>query len=281
MGYASNDNLENLDDKISTIIGEVNLKNLDDGNLLTIYNNKIPDSEEGSGELPNQETCRLPEKWNEILMRLKGDGAELIRNSIKNRVCVSSYNANNPSEDVYNAIQLRNITGYYLTVLDGHGGVDVANIANERLHVLFDKYMKQVADDSDDLPLEKVIEDVINKVYNQVENEIYQKALTDWKRGDGRLAFMGTCALTVIVIDDSLYIANLGDSKAKLFRRRVDSDNYEAVKISKTYNANKLKERERLVGKFTTDKDIVIGNERGVWYVKGRLAPTRVSVYLQ
>jgi len=67
----------------------------------------------------------------------------LTSNQIKNRVSVIQYAANNPIEDRYNAIQLRNLYGYCLQVLDGHGGSQVADFANKKLHVMFDtKYLE-------------------------------------------------------------------------------------------------------------------------------------------
>jgi pyruvate dehydrogenase phosphatase len=217
----------------------------------------------------------MPLKWRDVAVHFKRVEDELIRNNIKNRVSVSCYNANMPIEDVYNAIQLRNVDGYYLTVLDGHGGDDLANYANKRIHVLLDNYMK----DNLETPVEKRFENVLNKVYKEVEEEYLEYALREWEKGNGRLAFLGTCVITVVVSDDSLYIANLGDSKARLFRR--NGDKIEPIKISKTYNANKLSERIRLQNKYSKEKDIVVINEnKKTYYVKGRLAPTKVRVIL-
>jgi hypothetical protein len=269
MGYSGTDSTaEDIHPLINSDTGEMNF----DGKRFSTYYNKavkVPEIVDTNLE-DRKDTLRVPDKCKDFLYSLTNIQSELIRNKIKNRVCVSSYNANDPSEDVFNAIQLKNIDGYYLTVLDGHGGVEVANLANQRIHVLFDKYIKEHKEDQ----IENIIEEVLNKVYNQVDEEIYQKAINDWKEGDGRLAFTGTCVLTAIVIDDSLYIANLGDSKARLFRRC--DDGYEAIKISKTYNANKVEERKRLTTKYA-DKDIVTVN-KNTWYVKGRLAPTRVNL---
>lgn len=56
---------------------------------------------------------------------------------------------------------------------------------------------------------------------------------------------MGSCALVAIVHNNKLYVANAGDSKGVLLRKKADGS-YEAVKISKTFNANKSYEQERL-----------------------------------
>jgi len=67
----------------------------------------------------------------------------LTSNQIKNRVSVVQYAANNPIEDRYNAIQLKHMNGYCLQVLDGHGGPQVADFVNKKLHILFDrKYLE-------------------------------------------------------------------------------------------------------------------------------------------
>jgi hypothetical protein len=72
---------------------------------------------------------------------------ELRRNILKNRVCEVHINANNPREDRTNAIQLKNFDGYFLSVLDGHGGDDVAEFANRELHKKFDEKYKELAYD--------------------------------------------------------------------------------------------------------------------------------------
>lgn len=71
-------------------------------------------------------------------------------------------------------------------------------------------------------------------------------------------------------------MANAGDSKAALLRKNEEGL-YERVKISKTFNANKKYEQERLKKEFPKDKDIVVCKRggAGACYVKGNLMPTR------
>lgn len=76
--------------------------------------------------------------------------------------------------------------------------------------------------------------------------------------------------------DNKLYIANAGDSKAVLLRRKAD-ESFEALKISKTFNANKKREQDRLKTEFKSEQDIVVckrGDPKAC-YVKGGLMPTR------
>ena len=87
---------------------------------------------------------------------------------------------------------------------------------------------------------------------------------------------MGTCALVAVVKDNKLYVANAGDSKAVLLRKKEDGS-YEYIKVSKTFNANKSYEQERLRKQFPKEDDIVIckRGDNKACYVKGNLMPTR------
>lgn len=67
---------------------------------------------------------------------------DLMSNKIINRVSIVQCSANNPVEDRFNAIQLKNIDGYFVSVLDGHGGNQLADYANKKLHVYFDNRIK-------------------------------------------------------------------------------------------------------------------------------------------
>jgi serine/threonine protein phosphatase PrpC len=78
------------------------------------------------------------------------------------------------------------------------------------------------------------------------------------------------------VKDNKLYVANAGDSKAVLLRQKEDKT-YERIKVSKTFNANKKYERERLKKLFPKEEDIVVckREDEKACYVKGNLMPTR------
>jgi pyruvate dehydrogenase phosphatase len=75
--------------------------------------------------------------------------------------------------------------------------------------------------------------------------------------GYPKVAYVGSCALIAIVKDNKLYVANAGDSKGVLLRRK-DDGSFEYIKVSKTFNANKSYEQERLKKQFKKEEDIVI-----------------------
>jgi pyruvate dehydrogenase phosphatase len=94
--------------------------------------------------------------------------------------------------------------------------------------------------------------------------------------GYPKVAYVGSCALVAIVKDNKLYVANAGDSKGVLLRRK-DDDTFEYIKVSKTFNANKTYEQERLKNQFKKEDDIVVckRDDYKACYVKGNLMPTR------
>ncbi len=198
------------------------------------------------------------------------ESKELLPNKLKNRVCVCTYNANLPIEDYHNAIQLKSMDGYLLSILDGHGGIEMAKYANKKLHLLFDNYLSSI---EEKLSLFENIRIVLSRIYKTIEEEFFLQALENWKNGYGKLAFVGTCVITIVVNNSNLYIANLGDSKARLFKNIEGI--YSSLKISKTFNANKISERVRLSHKIKDD-NLFSTNDGINFYVKGRLIPTRV-----
>lgn len=87
---------------------------------------------------------------------------------------------------------------------------------------------------------------------------------------------MGSCALAILITDNKLYVAQLGDSKAKIYKKiekRIISQ-----KLSRTFNCEKPHQQLQLFKNFS-DLDIVVCKRdlNKVCYVKGRLQPTRVK----
>mmetsp|Transcript_4584 Transcript_4584/g.6955 ORF Transcript_4584/g.6955 Transcript_4584/m.6955 type:complete len:241 (+) Transcript_4584:1416-2138(+) len=115
------------------------------------------------------------------------------------------------------------------------------------------------------------------EAYNRIEHEWKDIADKSFNGGFPKSAYVGACALICVVHDNKLYVANAGDSKAVLLRLNEAGDAIERVKISKTFNANKKYEQERLRNAFPSEKDIVVCKRggAGACYVKGGLMPTR------
>lgn len=107
------------------------------------------------------------------------------------------------------------------------------------------------------------------------------------KKGNVKVTRVGTCALSILVVDDYVFIANLGDCQAKLFSHRNDNNrsftnintNYKSFKLSNIMNASSISEQTRLHQNFKKEEDIIVF-KNGTYYVKGRLQPTRVKIFL-
>jgi len=122
---------------------------------------------------------------------------------------------------------------------------------------------------------EKDVKAAIERAFDKVENEWLEVARTGFNNGYPKTAYVGACALIAIVHDNKLYVANAGDCKGVLLRKKEDS--FEAINVSTTFSANKKYEQERLKKQFPGEKDIFIckaGSDRAC-YVKGGLMPSR------
>jgi pyruvate dehydrogenase phosphatase len=107
----------------------------------------------------------------------------------------------------------------------------VSEYAMRKLHGYLDDTLKGAKNERD-------IIKGIKEAYNKVENDWYGIAKSAFEGGFPKAAYVGSCALTTIIHDNKLYVANAGDSKAVLLRKKADGS-YEAIKVSKTFNANK------------------------------------------
>jgi len=109
----------------------------------------------------------------------------------------------------------------------------------KNLHVFIDDELKKCRSKGD-----KEIAESITKAFAKCEEEWINTARTAFHGGYPHAARVGACALVAVVKDNKVYVANAGDSKGMLVRK--NGEEYERVKLSKTFNANKKYEQERL-----------------------------------
>lgn len=96
---------------------------------------------------------------------------DLTSNKIINRVSIVQCSANNPVEDRFNAVQLKNIDGYFVTVLDGHGGNQLADYANKRLHLYFDNRLKFL--ENSEFKFKQMIEDSFTYTFENIVSYLF------------------------------------------------------------------------------------------------------------
>ncbi|KAM6933883.1 integrin-linked kinase-associated serine/threonine phosphatase 2C [Xenentodon cancila] len=128
----------------------------------------------------------------------------------------------------------------YFAVFDGHGGARASRFAAENLHLNLAKKFPT----GDGEQLEKLIKKCLLDTFRQTDEDFLKKASSQkpaWK--DGSTA---TC---VLVVDDVVYVANLGDSRAVLCRMEAAADGQQkavTLALSKEHNPTIYEERMRI-----------------------------------
>ncbi|XP_075273949.1 integrin-linked kinase-associated serine/threonine phosphatase 2C isoform X3 [Opisthocomus hoazin] len=125
----------------------------------------------------------------------------------------------------------------YFAVFDGHGGVRASKFAAQNLHQnLIKKFPK-----GEVVSVEKTVKRCLLDTFKHTDEEFLKQASSQkpaWK--DGSTA---TC---VLAVDNILYIANLGDSRAILCRYNEESQKHAALSLSKEHNPTQYEERMRI-----------------------------------
>ncbi|KAM9853600.1 integrin-linked kinase-associated serine/threonine phosphatase 2C isoform 2-T2 [Aulostomus maculatus] len=131
----------------------------------------------------------------------------------------------------------------YFAVFDGHGGARASRFAAEHLHHNLAKKFPRGETEN----LDKLIKKCLLDAFRQTDEDFLKKASSQkpaWK--DGSTA---TC---VLVVDDMVYVANLGDSRAVLCRmeaagRAVEGQHRSVtLALSKEHNPTIYEERMRI-----------------------------------
>lgn len=191
---------------------------------------------------------------------------------VSERVATVKHNSNLLIEDRYTTRQLKNFNGYFLAVLDGHGGAQLAEFANSQLADWFDiNYLATKAKFYDE---DESVVQALKLTFLQIEQAYLKIAKKKFQLGDGISSTAGSCVTAVLVSQKKIYSAQLGDSKARIFTKI--NNFYIGRKITTTHNCKTKNEMDRLKTEFPNEQDIVVCKFNKVCYVKGRLQPTRV-----
>lgn len=106
---------------------------------------------------------------------------------------------------------MTNVEGFFLGVYDGTGGWQVSEFLQKKYAESLDANLKGAKS-------EKQIRQAITKTFAQLESEWTDFAKEAYKLGYPKVAIAGSCALIALVVGDTLYVGNVGDSKACLLR---------------------------------------------------------------
>ncbi|XP_029471105.1 integrin-linked kinase-associated serine/threonine phosphatase 2C isoform X2 [Rhinatrema bivittatum] len=125
----------------------------------------------------------------------------------------------------------------YFAVFDGHGGCRASRFAAQNLHQNIIKKLPR----GEVSNVEKLVKRCLVDAFKQTDEVFLKQASSQkpaWK--DGSTA---TC---VLVVDNTLYIANLGDSRAILCRYNEESQKPTALILSREHNPTQYEERMRI-----------------------------------
>jgi serine/threonine protein phosphatase PrpC len=136
---------------------------------------------------------------------------------------IEDVNSLNPELD-------KKIRRAYFGVYDGHSGTDAAIHTREHLH-------KKIIEDPAFLEGDyvKAIENGIKNT-DQLLLELSQQS--GWKNG--------TTVVLLLIIGETLYVANLGDSEAVIAKRNPDSLVLDVVELSRKHKPGDAQERKRI-----------------------------------
>jgi len=114
--------------------------------------------------------------------------------------------------------------------------------------------------------------DALRKAYYKTEEGFLQFVRRSWL-SNPQIAISGSCCLAGTIYNGTLYIANLGDSRAVL-GRRVSDDGVLAMppvvaeRLTSDHNVGNVKVRQEVRALHPDDKQILVYS-RGYWRIKG------------
>lgn len=109
--------------------------------------------------------------------------------------------------------------------------------------------------------------DVIRKAFQATEDGFLSVVTKLWPLNP-QIAAVGSCCLVGVICNGTLYVANLGDSRAVLGRLVTATGEVAAVQLSTEHNASIESVRQELCSMHPDDSQVVV-LRHNVWRVKG------------
>ncbi|TKY58315.1 phosphatase 2C 60 [Spatholobus suberectus] len=162
--------------------------------------------------------------------------------------------------------------GTFVGVYDGHGGPETSRYVCDNLF----QHLKRFASEQKSMSVE-----VIRKAYQATEEGFLSVVTKLWPMNP-QIAAVGSCCLVGVICGGTLYIANLGDSRAVLGRVVRATGEVLAIQLSSEHNVGIESVRQEMHSLHPDDSKIVV-LKHNVWRVKGLIQVSRSigDVYLK
>ncbi|KAG4175239.1 hypothetical protein ERO13_A11G172000v2 [Gossypium hirsutum] len=162
--------------------------------------------------------------------------------------------------------------GTFVGIYDGHGGPETSRYINDHLF----QHLKRFTTEQQSMSV-----DVIKKAYQATEDGFFSLVTKQWPINP-QIAAVGSCCLVGVVCNGTLYIANVGDSRAVLGRLVKATGEVLAIQLSSEHNVAIESVRQEMHSLHPDDSHIVV-LKHNVWRVKGLIQISRSigDVYLK
>nr|XP_016474186.1 PREDICTED: probable protein phosphatase 2C 60 [Nicotiana tabacum] len=162
--------------------------------------------------------------------------------------------------------------GTFVGIYDGHGGPETSRFINEHLF----QNLKRFTSEHQSMSVE-----VIKKAFQATEDGFLSVVTRQWPTKP-QIAAVGSCCLVGVICSGTLYIANLGDSRAVLGRLVKSTGEVLSIQLSAEHNVSIESGRQELQTLHPNDSQIVV-LKHNVWRVKGLIQISRSigDVYLK
>lgn len=154
--------------------------------------------------------------------------------------------------------------GTFIGVYDGHGGPETSRFINEHLF----QHLKRFTSEQQSMSV-----DVIRKAYQATEEGFLSLVTKQWPMKP-QIAAVGSCCLVGVICGGTLYIANVGDSRAVLGRLVKATGEVLALQLSSEHNVGIESVRQEMHSLHPDDSHIVV-LKHNVWRVKGLIQVSR------
>ncbi|OAY27611.1 probable protein phosphatase 2C 42 isoform X1 [Manihot esculenta] len=155
--------------------------------------------------------------------------------------------------------------GTFVGVYDGHGGPDASRYVCDHLF----RHFQAISAETQGV----VTSETIQRAFQATE-EGFTALVSELWTTYPQVATTGSCCLVGVIFQQTLFVANLGDSRVVLGKKVGSTGEIAAIQLSTEHNANIEAIRHELKELHPSDPQIVVF-KHGVWRVKGIIQVSR------